>query len=200
VGWVLLFLAGGIGGALCDQIHVRSGALSYPHPAVFDQAWWVAPQFGVGILVVLTAVRPFARRAPGRSRTAIDAVLFLAAYGATGLFHRWPVGLTVVLPIAWLVRLAVDDDRGLLLVWSLLLALGGTLYEGTLAGTGAFHYTRPDVYHVPMWLPGIYLNGAALALDVGRSLFGREKAGPVRARLSRTSASLGTTGSTSRPS
>ena len=52
----MLFLAGGIGGALCDQIHVQSGALSYPHPAVFDQACWVAPQFGVGMIVVLLAV------------------------------------------------------------------------------------------------------------------------------------------------
>jgi hypothetical protein len=182
-----LFLAGGIGGALCDQIHVQAGVLAYPHPVVFDQAWWVAPQFGAGVLVILAGVRPFARRATGPPRPLPDALLFVAAYGATGLFHRWPAALAVGLVVPWLVRLALEHDRAVLVAWSLLLAAGGTLYEGTLAGTGAFHYTRPDLYHVPLWLPGIYLNGAAFALDVGRTLFGREKAGPLRARLSGTS-------------
>src|SRR4051812_7631186 len=68
VGWVLLFLAGGIGGALCDQIHVQAGVLAYAHPFVLDQAWWVAPQFGVAMLVVLAGARPFALRSRGRSR------------------------------------------------------------------------------------------------------------------------------------
>jgi hypothetical protein len=165
---VLLFLAGGIGGALCDQIHVQAGVLVYAHPFMLDQAWWVAPQFGVGMLVILVGVRPFARRTTGPSHALPDAGLFLAAYGATGLFHRWPAALAVGLVVAWAARLAAHRDRAVLLVFSLLLAVGGTLYEGTLARTGAFHYTRPDLYHVPIWLPGIYLNGAALALHVGR--------------------------------
>ena len=200
MGWVVLFLAGSIGGALCDQIHVQAGVLAYPHPFLLDQAAWVAPQFGAGVLVIVAGVRPFARRARGRPRTALDAVLFLAAYGATGLFHRWTIALTVALAAMWLLRLALEDDRAVLLAWSVLLAAGGTLYEGTLAGTGAFHYTRPDLYHVPLWLAGIYLNGAPLALDVGKRWWrdGRAKGGPRRARPSADS--LGTTGSKNRPS
>ena len=190
MGWVLLFLAGGIGGALCDQIHVQAGVLAYPHPFVLDQAWWVAPQFGVAMLVILAGVRPFALRSRSRSRVLPDAALFLGAYGATGLFNRWPVALAAAFLVLFLARVAVDEGRGVLVVFAVLLAAGGTIYEGTLASTGAFHYTRPDLYHVPIWLPGIYLNGAALALDVGRSLFKHEKAGPLRARLSRTSLSL----------
>src|SRR5690349_19041704 len=80
VGWVLLFLAGGIGGALCDQIHVQAGVLAYPHPFVLDQAWWVAPQFGVAMLVILVGAGPFALRSHGRSRVVPDAALFLGAY------------------------------------------------------------------------------------------------------------------------
>jgi hypothetical protein len=194
-----LFLAGGIGGALCDQIHVQSGVLSYPHPFLFDQAGWVTPQFGIGMIVILAGVRAFARRAPGRSRTALDGGLFLAAYASTGLLHRRPTSLAVALAVTWLARLAVEDDRAVLLAWSILLALGGTLYEGTLAGTGAFHYARPDLYHVPLWLPGIYLNGAALALDLGRLLYvKREEGGLLRARL--LAVQFGTTGSKNRPS
>ena len=200
MGWVLLFLAGGIGGALCDQIHVQAGVLAYPHPFLADQAWWVAPQFGVAMLVILAGTRPFAVRSRSRSRTVPDAALFLGAYGATGLFNRWPVALAVALLALWLVRVAVDEHRAVLVVFAVLLAAGGTLYEGALAATGAFHYTRPDVFHVPVWLPGIYLNGAALALDVARALFTREEAGPVRARLLRTALLSGTTGSKTRPS
>ena len=198
MGWVLLFLAGGVGGALCDQIHVQAGVLAYAHPFLLDQAWWVAPQFGVAMLVILAGARPFALRSRGRSRMLPDAALFLGAYGATGLFNRWPAGLAAALLAAWVVRVVVDESPGVLVVFSLLLAAGGTLYEGTLAGTGAFHYTRPDLYHVPLWLAGIYLDGAALALGVARSLFTREKAGPVWARLSRTALLSGTTGSKSR--
>jgi hypothetical protein len=199
MGWVLLFLAGGIGGALCDQIHVQAGVLGYPHPFVADQAWWVAPQFGVAMLVILAATRPFALRSRGRSRTVLDAALFVGAYGATGLFNRWPVALAAALLATWLVRVTIDEHPAVLVAFAAVLAAGGTLYEGALAGTGAFHYTRPDLYHVPFWLPGIYLNGAALGLDVARSLLGRERAGPVWARLSRTALLSGTTGSKNRP-
>lgn len=198
MGWALLFLAGGIGGALCDQIHVQAGVLAYAHPFVADQAWWVAPQFGVAMLVILSGARPFALRSQSRSRALLDASLFLGAYGATGLFNRWPAALAVALLAVWLVRVAIDEHRTVLALFAVLLAAGGTLYEGTLAGTGAFHYTRPDLYHVPVWLPGIYLNGAALALDVARSLFAREKAGPAGARPSRTALLSGTTGSKNR--
>src|SRR6266550_3894238 len=55
--WVIVFVAGSGGGALCDQIHVQSGVLAYPHPWVADQAWWVAPQFGLGMIVVLATAR-----------------------------------------------------------------------------------------------------------------------------------------------
>ncbi|MBV9934063.1 MAG: DUF2878 family protein [Actinobacteria bacterium] len=189
MGWVALFLAGAVGGALCDQIHVQAGVLAYPHPFVLDQAWWVAPQFGVALFVILGGARLFAQRSRARSRVAVDAALFVGAYGATGMFNRWPAALTVALVAVWLVRLGVDEDRGVLLVFSLLLALGGTTYEGALASTGAFHYTHPDVFHVPVWLAGIYLDGAPLALDVARSLSGREKGGPLQARPSGTSLS-----------
>ena len=46
---LFVFVAGGIGGALCDQIHVRCGTLSYPHPVLFGQAFWVPLVFGAGI-------------------------------------------------------------------------------------------------------------------------------------------------------
>ena len=35
-----------------------------------------------------------------------------------------------------------------------------------LSGIGAFSYARPDLGNVPAWLPGLYLQGAPLAIDL----------------------------------
>ena len=56
------------------------------------------------------------------------------------------------------------------------LAVAGTLYEGTLSGSGAFSYLRPDFYNVPIWLPGLYLHGAPLAITLRRLVFPRRQA------------------------
>src|SRR5260221_12222125 len=166
--WPIVFVAGSLGGALCDQIHVQSGVLAYPHPWLADQAWWVAPQFGVGMIVVLAAARIAVRgdtTRPPTSRVAIDAAWFLGVYAASGLGHGHPVALAVAFVVTWLAR---RPDRRGAVPFSILLSAGGVLYEGTLAGSGAFHYARPDLFHVPVWLAGIYLHGALLALSVAR--------------------------------
>jgi hypothetical protein len=177
VGCLILFVAGGLGGALCDQIHVQSGVLAYPDPALADQSWWVAPQFGIAVVVMLAAVRPFAaaatRHAPRRpspAGVAREAAWFGAAYGASGLWHGHPAALATAYGVTWVARMAGRPDRWPVAAWSALLAVAGTAYEGTLSATGAFHYTAPDLYHVPVWLPGIYLHGGPLAIAVARLL------------------------------
>jgi len=173
--WLVVFVAGSAGGAVCDQIHVQSGVLAYPHPWLADQAWWVAPQFGAGLVAVFAAARSFVAgdpRRPGRGAVITNGAWFLGAYAASGWWHGHPVGLAIGYGVAWLARVAVRPDAGRVAVFSVLLALGGVLYEGTLAGAGGFHYAHPDFYHVPLWLPGIYLHGGPLALTVAR-LVGR---------------------------
>jgi hypothetical protein len=154
--WLVVYVAGAVGGALCDQIHVQSGVLAYPHPAIADQAWW------------FVAARLAARDhdAPSPSRVALDAGWFLAIYAASGIWHEHPVALTIAFVATWALR---RPDRRRAVLFSLALAVGGVVYEGTLAATGAFHYRHADLYHVPMWLAGIYLHGALLALSVGRA-------------------------------
>jgi hypothetical protein len=162
---------------LCDQIHVQSGVLAYPHPAVADQAWWVAPQFGVAVVAMVGGAIPAARLAaraaprPDGRQLMTDGVWFLAAYAASGWWgNRHAAALALAYGVTWLARTVVRRDRAALAGAGILLALGGVLYEGTLAGSGAFHYTHPDVYHVPLWLAGIYLHGAPLLIDATRRL------------------------------
>jgi hypothetical protein len=173
----LAALLGALGGAALDQIHVQSGVLAYPHSSVFEQSWWVAPQFGLAVLAMLVAAGPVAAAAsrqsplPSAAQVSQEAVWFIGAYAASGLFgNGHGAELAVIYVLSWVARLARRADRLVAGVASVTLAAGGILYEGTLAGTGAFHYTHPAVYHVPIWLAGIYLHGAFLLIDVARHL------------------------------
>jgi hypothetical protein len=165
-------LLGGIGGALCDQIHLRSGVLSYPESFFLGQPWWVAPLFGAGAPLVLFGAMPFARTAPAPTRRDLLAGLlwFVAAYAGSGLIgDRAPALYAALLGLTFAGRVALARDRRALLVFSLLLAAGGCLWEGYLTSTGAFAYARP-LYRVPIWLPGLYLHGGPLAIAVARAL------------------------------
>jgi hypothetical protein len=165
-------ILGGIGGALCDQIHVRTGVLTYPESFLLGQPWWVAPVFGLGAPLVLFGAMPFARTAPVPTRRDLwfGFFWFLAAYAGSGLVgDRAPALYAAVLGVTFAARVALARDRRSLLVFSLLLAAGGCLWEGFLSSTGAFAYARP-LYWVPIWLPGLYLHGAPLAIAVARAL------------------------------
>jgi len=161
-----VFVLGGIAGAGLDQIHVRSGVLSYPAPGRLGQPWWVAPQFGAAFVAVFETARPLSPRPARPGAIASDAAWFVGAYLASGVLHRRRRPLTAALYLSWLVRVARRAGRGRAVAYSLALAAAGSSYEHTLAGTGAFRYADPDVGNIPAWLPALYLHGAPLALDL----------------------------------
>jgi hypothetical protein len=175
--FAIAFLAGAAGGLAGDYFcHVRTGVLSYPDPGPWGQPWWVGPQFGAWLLVLLTAAGPFAAVASRRvalrmPRDAITgAIWFAAAYGVTGLFRDHPRALLAGMLVAFAARLAVREDRVPLLAWSLLVAAGGVAWEALISGLGLFHYAQPDLVGVPIWLPAIYLHGAPLAFPLVRGM------------------------------
>jgi hypothetical protein len=166
VGRALEFLLGGAGGAALDRIHVRYDVLSYPGSP--GQPWWVAPQFGIATIAVLEA----ARRVGGENRRGgrellTGAAWFVGSYAASGpLDRRHARALTAAFSLCAAARIARREDRRRVLPYALLLAAAGTAYEHFLAGTEAFSYTRPELGNVPAWLPGLYLQGAPLAVDL----------------------------------
>ncbi len=163
----LLFVAGGLGLALCDQIHVQAGVLDYDAGgALFGQGWWVPLQFGLAALAIVIGAIPFAR---GRSRpdaaeVAIAVTWFVGAYAVSGVLDAHPWALAALLLGVWAPRVAMASGRGALVAYSLLLAAAGTAAEAILSAAGIFAYADPDLLRVPIWLPGLYLNGAPLAL------------------------------------
>ena len=179
--WLLVVLGGGLGLTLCDQLHIHAGVLAYPSSDVRigDQSWWVAPQFLAAALLILAAAAIVVRirPRPGSWTTVTRAgVWFVGIYAATAMFEHHPRVLAIVVTLLWIDRVILRTDRWQLIGFSIALALTGTLYEGTLAGSGAFAYRHPDVFHVPMWLPALYLHGAVLAVAVARALLIGERA------------------------
>lgn len=180
--WIWIFVLGAVGGLACDQIHVQLGVLSYPDPMWLGQAWWVAPNFGIGTVLMIVGSRLLARRAgvPGTrsTRWLIDSLIFVAAYFSTGIFSDHPVALAVGLAVTALGRLALRRDRATAIVHAIGLGAGGAAYESALAAAGLFAYGQPQIGWVPIWLPFLYWHGASLALDLA---YGMEASEPLAA-------------------
>jgi hypothetical protein len=165
---IALFVAGGVGLALCDQIHVQAGVLDYETGGFFGQAWWVPLQFGFASLAIVLGAAPFARgRAePKPADFATGTLWFVGAYAASGVFDAHPYALAGAFVLIWAIRVAVAQQPANLVAFSLLLAIAGTGAEAILSAAGTFAYANPDLLGVPIWLPGLYLHGAPLALAI----------------------------------
>jgi hypothetical protein len=183
-----LFAGGGVALALCDQIHVQAGVLDYETGGFFGQAWWVPLQFGVASLAIVAGARPFARGwpAPRPSELVAGAAWFVAAYAASGVFDDRPGWLAAALVATWAARMARAQRPLGLVGWSLLLAAAGTGAEALLSAAGTFSYAHPDLLGVPVWLPGLYLHGAPLALGLARALEARTDVGRPAATVPAT--------------
>jgi hypothetical protein len=171
---VLTFLVGGVLGAALDQIHVRFEVLYYPRPVFLDQDWWVVPLFGAASIAFLIAATPFARALEGRTpapsllRLVLESVLFVGAYLMSGLFKDHSAALALFFSLTFALRMTLVPGGAMIALFSVLAALSGTGFEILLSATGAFYYRAPDLLGVPAWLPGLYVQGAPLALSIAR--------------------------------
>jgi hypothetical protein len=167
-----LFVLGAFIGTAADQIHVRSGVLSYPRPSqlIPGQPLWVPLLFGAaGVALPLAngALLRLARRrtSPGSARAVVSGVLwFFGAYASTALFQTTPRLLTIALVLAWGARVAHRPTLDKVLAGP-IFALGGALFEAGLSSTGAFQYRAPGVWLVPAWLPALYLHASLMTRE-----------------------------------
>jgi Protein of unknown function (DUF2878) len=176
--WLGLAVCLGLLGAALDQFHVQSELLSYPDPAWWDQAAWVPLNFAVLLTGLVAVTIPLGRAAaarglpaPADGRLVADFAWFAGAYGLSGLVAPdAPAALAIGYVVAWVARIALREDRALLYPFGVALAVAGCVVEAIEIELGWFSYAEPDVIGVPLWLAGIYLHGAPLALDVARRL------------------------------
>ena len=170
VRWLLAICFGSVLCTLLDQLHVRFGVLSYRSGPMLGQAPWVPLLFAgatfVGLFGYLTWSRKFGFRRDlldgsrdvwGTREAGVALVWMVGAYAVSGPLQHWPRALTAAYLLTYALRCWSLRAPGLWLN-SLQFALGGTMFESALASTGAFHYEHPDLWGVPLWLPGIYLH------------------------------------------
>jgi hypothetical protein len=172
----IVLIAGAVGGTLLDQIHVRAHVLHYAHPTFLGQAWWVAPQFGVTVMLVFLAVSEIVRHWDStESRFLVDAAAFVLAYVVTGALKREPwLALWLLLAI-WIMLLAIHRDRARFVLVSMGLAVVGPAYESSLTATGAFRYdVTPLALRVPVWLPALYLIVGVLSVSAAAAMGQRQ--------------------------
>jgi len=181
-GIFLFALLGGLVATVCDGVHVHTHTLSYPEPFLFGQAWWVFPGFVLTFLFMGLAYLFISDRLPAgisrkksasrrNTREFIEAVTaFALVYLLSGFGNFEPVLLSVIFYGTFVVRWLFSYDRLWLLILSVLLAIGGMLAEGAISATGLVAYRYVDVFHVPLWLGGLYMHGA-FALREGMRYF-----------------------------
>ena len=162
----------GFGAFLCtvlDHLHATHDVLSYAHPVAWNQAWWVPLLFAGATLVIVASASPMrallgglTEAPPTARQIAGDAIGFITAYSFTAFGHTQPVVVLVVLTAFWTAR-TLHCRAPWMVLYSIGVATGGTLFEAALSSTGTFHYHHPDLLGVPCWLPAIYLHAALFA-------------------------------------
>lgn len=167
IRWLITVALGAVVATTGDHLHVAYGVLFYPHPALFQQAFWVFPLF-MGATTAMLAGAELTRRVLGGAAIATsvgEALLatgaFFVAYAFTAVAAELPTFVLVVLVVTWLLRL-----RGLprwVMALGLVAAVGGVASEAALSAIGGFAYVNPDFLGVPRWLPGLYLHAALAA-------------------------------------
>lgn len=181
VRWVTAVAAGSLMCTLCDQVHVRTHVLVYRAPAVAGQAAWVPLVFvlaafaGLALWWLLARLDPTVSRdlATGPkdhwgAREALFAVAWMVLiYASSGFVQGAPRGAFAVYVALFMLRAWSLRAPGLV-THALVFAAGGTAFEAALSSTGAFWYTQPELFGVPVWLPGLYLHGAFVARAVMR--------------------------------
>lgn len=167
VGALPVIAGGALGLTLCDLLfHVQTDTLHYETRTWFDQAWWVPLNFAGATVWFYASAWAFARHLPAPPARALGTGIawFVGAYAASGVFHEHPWALLAGLVALFAARLAFAQRPLIVLTYAALLGVTGCLSEGLLSATGLFAYSHEDVLNVPLWLFGLYLHGAPMAL------------------------------------
>jgi len=174
---IFLVFLGATVGSLFDWLHVRTGAIAYPHPTSLGIAWWVPLLYGTAAPAIGLS-HPLADRWLGRQarvpHTRVRLILgfsgFCAIWFATGAL---PYSSTIVAAILAPISLAIwflFDRTWQGVVLAIATAVFGFGFEAILSRLGLFRHTHPDVLGIAIWLPTIYVAASVGIGNLGRAL------------------------------
>src|SRR5688572_27643492 len=179
---LLWAVIGSIVGTVLDMGHVLTGTLTYPYTHIGLQPFWVPFLFaGAGIALGeghrRVAIPLAGGHVPsGDAKTALVGVAALVfAYGSSGFLRHWPVFALILFFIVFAIAFATTPaaSRKALLIHALGAGLMGPLVEILISSSGGFLYVQTDVFGIPLWLPGIYVNAAVASAALDRWFLAR---------------------------
>lgn len=182
-----LALLAAIVSTLCDKVHVLTGTLYYPNPVFDGQPWWNLPGFFLAFLTMGMSYLQLIKYLPsnisrsssanaGEFRSFLESMLiFVFVYLLSGFGNESPLILNLLFYSTFLLRLAFTPDKIFMLILSIILGIAGSLAEGILSALDLVYYTKPVIFHVPLWLAALYFHGA-FALKDGMRFFVFRKA------------------------
>ena len=156
--YFLLFVIGAVVGTFLDGLQTYAGLAFYTHPVFFQTAWWVPFLFG-SATVVIGLVHRKGECGPNARTRFFGSVAFLTlACLITAFFKIESLHKAGLLLALYFLSWGMFDrtSRGLLLAVG--LAVIGPAVESFLGQLNLYHYTHPDLFGVPCWLPFLYLH------------------------------------------
>jgi hypothetical protein len=174
--WLGVALLGAVVCTICDHLHVIYDVLYYPKPVFWQQAWWVPLLFGTASVVFVAGAEPIRRVLAGRvlprptpAQLTGDAIGLVAAYSLTAFAHTLPDAVLGINLAFWLARV-LRGTPVWLVIYCVIVAIGGVAFEGFWSWLGFFYYKNPDFLGTPRWLFTIYLHVSFLTAGLSRAL------------------------------
>lgn len=167
---LLLFGLGGVSGAICDGFHSHAGILAYPNELFLKMAWWVPLLFGSATLTVAYGhllydrVLHLPRRILSWGDVVGGLVGFFAVYAASAFLPTDGPAKTIILGTTVFIMIWRWNRSWHAIPPMFATIIAGCGVEMTLSRLDSFHYTHPDFWGIPMWLPMLY---AAASIGVG---------------------------------
>lgn len=176
----LAFLFGAVVGQLVDFSYTLFGALEYYAVTIhilspyLDFCWWIPVLYGsAGVILWIGYVlldRKFKQKPRGGFnptwRFIIIAILLYALQTYGGPFLH-SVGVSnfwlpfIMISTATLIWWVFDRTYAGLIMFFLAAILGPLLEYNMINVFHLYHYTRPDIFGLPIWITGAYMSGAA---------------------------------------
>ena len=170
------FLSGAILGQLIDFAYPLTDSLHYLRPiwelGRFEICWWIPGLYGVAGVILWVGYslwdrklgqKPIGGFNPSWGFTLACVLFFVAQFYAgpflssTGISNALTFAFTVLTGLlCWWI---FDRTRAGVYMMALTAALGPLIELTMINVLDLYHYTRPDVFGVPLWFLGAYICG-----------------------------------------
>jgi hypothetical protein len=173
---LILFVFGALVGNLFNSFHAFSGTIpvtpTHLNPLLDWSSYVLFGFAGVFIGLVTIVFDKLRKDAPGSNwPKAIGACVLLGVfYFISACMFLSNDVILIILIFGFMFSVCLYDRSVFALMAALLVAIAGTAVEITLIDFKIYHYARPQVMGVALWLPFLYGIGSVATGQLARVL------------------------------